>query len=204
MLDHYYATGKALPDDQAALMRICGAASKAEREAVLKVAGAFFPVNGDGSRHNNRADKEIAETLAYADAQSKRANKRWGKQADMPTHMPVHVPTQCPDDASHSHSQINTKTKTTLSGKPDAIEILNFLNLKAHKAYRPTESNLGLIIARLRDGASPGDCKQVIAKKVREWGTDEKMEPYLRPATLFNRTKFDQYVGELVEKHDAS
>ena len=38
----------------------------------------------------------------------------------------------------------------------------------------------------------------VIAKKVREWGADPKMSTYLRPATLFNATKFAQYQGELV------
>jgi hypothetical protein len=38
----------------------------------------------------------------------------------------------------------------------------------------------------------------VIAKKCREWLHDEHMNEYLRPATLFNRTKFAQYQGELV------
>lgn len=112
------------------------------------------------------------------------------------------------DGSSASTSASTSKESKAMSGKPDlkppAIEILDFLNLKAHKAYRPTDSNLGFIMARLREGATAGDCKQVIAKKVREWGTDEKMEPYLRPATLFNRTKFDQYVGELVETPNAS
>lgn len=120
MLDHYYATGKSLPADKALLYRICNASGKAERGAVDLVAQAFFPVNGDGTRHNPRADREIAETNAYAQAQAVRANKRWKKQADMPTHMPVHVPTQCPDDASHSHS--NSKTKPSEpDGSLDAI-----------------------------------------------------------------------------------
>jgi len=84
-----------------------------------------------------------------------------------------------------------------VSGKPDAKEILAFLNEKAGRAYRPTETNLRFIAARLKQGASVVDCKQVIAKKCREWkGSD--MEQFLRPATLFNDTKFNQYVGELV------
>jgi uncharacterized phage protein (TIGR02220 family) len=37
----------------------------------------------------------------------------------------------------------------------------------------------------------------VIAKKTREWLHDEHMTEYLRPATLFNRTNFAQYQGEL-------
>lgn len=115
MLDHYYATGKSLPNDAAALCRICGAVSKGEREAVSNVANAFFPVNGDGSRHNHRADREIADAAAYASAQSDRANKRWGNRVDMPAHVPTDMPAHqsgiSPEDASHSHSQIPEITK---------------------------------------------------------------------------------------------
>lgn len=104
-----------------------------------------------------------------------------------------------------------TETETTLSGKPDvsppekppnpkdeARQILTFLNEKAGRNYQPVDANLEFIVARLKEGATAGQCRQVIAKKTREWAGDEKMAEYLRPATLFNRTKFAQYVGELV------
>jgi len=84
--------------------------------------------------------------------------------------------------------------------KPQAIEVLNFLNTKTGRNYQPVEANLKLIAARLKEGASVQDCRSVIAKKAREWGSDAKMEPYLRPATLFNATKFAQYRGELIEQ----
>lgn len=41
------------------------------------------------------------------------------------------------------------------------------------------------------------DIKSVVAKKCREWIAEEKMNIYLRPATLFNKTKFANYKGEL-------
>jgi uncharacterized phage protein (TIGR02220 family) len=82
--------------------------------------------------------------------------------------------------------------------KSQAIEILQFLNDKAGRAYRPVDANLKLIISRLKSGATVMECRQVIAKKTREWKGDEKMSEYLRPATLFNATKFEQYMGELV------
>ena len=107
----------------------------------------------------------------------------------------------------------DNKKKETLSGKPDpapvvlkngkqkfkdeAVTLIEFLNEKAGRSYRPVAVNLEMIAARLAEGATLQDCKCVIAKKAREWNGDEKMEPYLRPATLFNRTKFAQYVGEL-------
>jgi len=108
--------------------------------------------------------------------------------------------------------QEQEQDKILMSGEPDidslnhepksikaqAIQVLNFLNQKTDRAYRPVDANLKLIIARLRSGATVMDCRQVIAKKTREWGPDLKMAEFLRPATLFNATKFEQYMGELV------
>lgn len=89
--------------------------------------------------------------------------------------------------------------------KTQALEVLRFLNLKAGREYREVDTNLGFISARLESGVSVDDCRAIIAKKCREWKSDPKMDLYLRPATLFNKTKFEQYVGELLpeEKPDA-
>lgn len=83
--------------------------------------------------------------------------------------------------------------------KKDTEVILDFLNEKTGKNFRAVQVNLEFIQARLREGATVQDCKCVIAMKNREWGTDESMRKYLRPATLFNRTKFWQYHGEMEE-----
>lgn len=91
-------------------------------------------------------------------------------------------------------------TKTAM--KLQSIKILNFLNEKTGRAYRPVNTNLKLIEARLQSGATECDCFQVIAKKTREWKGNAKMAEYLRPATLFNATKFEQYMGELVLSTD--
>lgn len=80
--------------------------------------------------------------------------------------------------------------------RADAETLLTFLNEKTGRSYRPLKVNLELVADRLKEGATVQDCKSLIAKKVREWKGTE-MEQYLRPATLFNRTKFAQYIGEL-------
>jgi uncharacterized phage protein (TIGR02220 family) len=87
---------------------------------------------------------------------------------------------------------------TALASKQQtALELLEFLNLKAGRSYRPVEENLRFIRARLNT-VTPDDIRGVIARKTREWlNTD--MAKYLRPATLFNATKFEQYMGE--QKH---
>lgn len=77
-----------------------------------------------------------------------------------------------------------------------AEEVLEFLNMKAGRNYRPTRVNLEFIEARLKEGYTVDECKQVVAMKVREWRGSE-MDMYLRPATLFNCAKFNSYAGML-------
>ncbi len=84
----------------------------------------------------------------------------------------------------------------------DARAVLAFLNDKAGKRFPPTDSNVGIIVARFREGFTPAQTRQVVAMKVRQWRADERMAEYLRPATLFGRKTFSQYVGELVEVPD--
>ena len=79
----------------------------------------------------------------------------------------------------------------------NSIIILDYLNEKAGTHYKPVDSNLKFINARLKDYTIE-DLEAVIDKKVREWkGT--KMQPYLRPETLFNATKFESYMNGLEE-----
>lgn len=105
----------------------------------------------------------------------------------------------------------DSKENPLLSGKPDpdqsngkkklseaCAEVLQFLNEKTGRNYRPVKANIGLIAARLKEGATVVECRQVIAKKCREWRDDPKQEIYLRPKTLFNATNFANYQGELV------
>lgn len=84
------------------------------------------------------------------------------------------------------------------SFQSQALEVLIFLNEKTGKAFRDSDANLKLIIARLKSGASVEDCRMVIARKNRDWKGNVKMQEYLRPATLFNAEKFEQYMGEIV------
>lgn len=74
------------------------------------------------------------------------------------------------------------------------IKIIDYLNNKAGTHFKPVESNLKFIKARLKD-YSEEDIKAVIDKKVADWkGTD--MQKYIRPETLFNATKFESYLNE--------
>lgn len=84
-----------------------------------------------------------------------------------------------------------------------AEDVLAELNRLAKRNYRAREAdgkptaNLELIAARLKSGATVEQCKRIIALKVLAWGLVLEKAPFLRPETLFNRTKFDHYLSQL-------
>jgi uncharacterized phage protein (TIGR02220 family) len=74
-------------------------------------------------------------------------------------------------------------------------EIISYLNEKAEKNYRNTESNYNLIRPRLKEGFSIDDIKIVIDKKSKEW-KNTNMDKYLRLQTLMQKGKFEGYLNE--------
>lgn len=96
-----------------------------------------------------------------------------------------------------------------------ARRVLAFLNRQRNdrlgtRGYEYVDSNLKFIRARLEQLVSHGHdideavrlCKIVVLRKIREAGDDD--EPFrwkwVRPETLFNATKFNQYLGEIPEE----
>lgn len=78
LLDAYYAQNGQLPRHLSELNRLCRATTKIEKNAVQSVAQQFFPTNGDGSRHNKRADSELAIALPAIE-KMREAGKKSGK-----------------------------------------------------------------------------------------------------------------------------
>lgn len=73
---------------------------------------------------------------------------------------------------------------------------LFWLNEKAVRKFRETDSNLSIISARLNEhGVTIDTVKQMVLRQCEVWKGDPKMEDYLRPETLFGKQKFDQYHG---------
>lgn len=74
-------------------------------------------------------------------------------------------------------------------------EIINYLNAKTDRAFKSVESNKKHIKARWNEGYRLDDFTKVIDNKCIDWLTDEKMNKYLQPSTLFG-AKFDQYLNQ--------
>jgi uncharacterized protein YdaU (DUF1376 family) len=77
MLRKYYAEEKPLPGDTNKVIRLVGARTKEERQAVIDVLDEFFTLEDDGCYHNKRADAEIATAQeGEAEREAKAANER--------------------------------------------------------------------------------------------------------------------------------
>ena len=91
------------------------------------------------------------------------------------------------------------KKQKLLSGsqKPDATQLLAYLNEQTGHHYRSAKPNLALITSCLASGATAEQVRAVIDAKVAEWKADPKMRQYLRPSTLFRASNFEQYLGQV-------
>jgi len=75
-------------------------------------------------------------------------------------------------------------------------EIILYLNEKAAKSFKEkTPRTISLISARLVDGFTVDEIKDVIDTKTQQWFSDPKMQKFLRPETLFGN-KFEGYLNE--------
>lgn len=75
--------------------------------------------------------------------------------------------------------------------------IIHFLNENASRSFGESESHLKFIMARLHEvnGDLEG-VKRMIMRQCSKWKNDPMMGQYLRPSTLFNKTKFHEYYDD--------
>jgi uncharacterized phage protein (TIGR02220 family) len=76
---------------------------------------------------------------------------------------------------------------------PQVKEILDYFKTVTGSS-RTVKSNLPVIGPRLKDGYSVDECKLVILDKYLEWICTPQ-EKYIRPSTLFQKSKFDEYLS---------
>ena len=101
-----------------------------------------------------------------------------------------------------NQGQLNTnKLSTNELNTNNYKYIVDFLNSEANTNYRHTTNKTqSLIRARMKEGFTLEDFKQVISNKCNDWkGTD--FEKYLRPETLFG-TKFESYLNSKQKNKD--
>ena len=104
------------------------------------------------------------------------------------------------NNTSFSNTFNNTSNKKDIVEQSSTTplpyeEIVQYLNQKTNKNFKHTSKvTQRHIRARLAEGFTVSDFKQVIDKKCSDWLRDQKMKEYLRPETLFG-TKFESYLN---------
>ena len=80
-----------------------------------------------------------------------------------------------------------------------AEEVIAYLNDNSGSSFTKKGNNVKLIVSLAREGYTMKDFKKVIDTKCKDWkGTD--WQKYLRPITLFSKTKFENYLNATNDK----
>ncbi len=109
-------------------------------------------------------------------------------------------------------SQRQTKDEQKTSSDKDRIEensieknnicheVIDYLNQVLGTRYTTkNKTTISNINARISEGHSFEDFKNVIDKKFAQWHNDPKMSGYLRPETLFCSKHFESYLNEIID-----
>jgi uncharacterized phage protein (TIGR02220 family) len=97
-------------------------------------------------------------------------------------------------DADVIESPKKKRKLVSKDNQKTARQIIEYFNAQAETTFVSKGSNVEYISARLEEGYTMSDFKIVIDKKVKDWkGTD--WAKYLRPITLFSKTKFENYLN---------
>lgn len=109
---------------------------------------------------------------------------------------PVTIPIDTMDE-DFSDAFVLTPDQITVEDK--AKVVVDHLNETVGKEFRYSESSLKPIMARLNDGHSVDDCKQVINVKSMDAYFLENPR-FLCPQTLFRPSNFERYLNEVPKK----
>lgn len=146
-------------------------------------------------RINNYLRADRYTPTKYTDQMNQLIVEDNGAYTEKDLGIPVGIPVGIP---SIDKNRLDKNSKEILSSNEEAKEIIDYLNSKCNTRYRAnTESTRKHINARLKEGYTVEDFKQVIDTKVAEWGKDTKMRKFLRPETLFG-TKFEGYLNQSI------
>jgi uncharacterized phage protein (TIGR02220 family) len=145
-------------------------------QKIDKPSNSKLPEFADGSPKPREDSRKIA-------LEQGTGNREQGEEQGTGSGAPPAPPVPAADP-------IPTKTPRMNKARP----ILHLLNQESGRAFRETEANLLLIAARLDEqGVTVESMMQMVRRQCAKWRNDPKMSEFLRPETLFGKTKFESY-----------
>jgi len=101
-----------------------------------------------------------------------------------------------PNCSTLQQSKLPNCSTLKLSFPEQCQEIIEDLNKQAGLTYRVCRATRAMIKAVMNDGFTIEDFKHVHAVKCRQWLQDPTFRKYLRPSTLYQVKKFENYLIE--------
>lgn len=95
------------------------------------------------------------------------------------------------------------KNNNTVELKPDVACVVSYLNQKTGRAFKiENKDTQQKINSLLKDGHTVEELNRVIDIKCHQWLDHPKMSKFLRPETLFSKSKFEGYLNEPSPEED--
>lgn len=138
----------------------------------------------------------VISVINYAKYQDRENNVNQQMTEQVNHQVNQQVNHQVTEQVNHNRTNKQINKETNKQNTYIAKAVLDYLNELTGKHYKPVESSLKEIKARLNEGFSENDCKTVIEKKCVEWVNDPHMAQYLRPSTLFAAGHFQDYLNQ--------
>lgn len=167
------------PDDQVELVRQLNAAYGRPLTPTERTQRYRFRLRNENVSEHRNGNVSDSETDA----------------ANLPSSFLSSSPSSTPDTTAEKYENYRKRKEIQEQRQQSADRLIDFLNEKAGRSYRKSPAHRALICARIADGFTEQNLRGIIARKAREWAGTE-MAKYLRPETLFNRTKAESYLGE--------
>ena len=191
LVNFYYDTEKPIPlETQSVFRRLRFGSDTALATSILS---EFFVKTEKGFMHNRCEEllkdyRKTAKKNKTNGAKGGRPRKDAASKEtqNKPSGLPVVTEEKPKDNPNYKLETTNEELETNNQFK----EVLGHLKLVTGRSFRESTD----LRARLKD-YSAEEMKTVIDYKAKEWmGSD--MQKYLRPSTLFNKTKFEGYLND--------
>lgn len=199
------ADGSRIRVMQVELAKLCGCTDRSIRNHIieLEAAGMLRVINDGAVGDVNEYEflwpswAESAMTVS-SEAQVQNSSEETFSSGDYHTDTPP-----LKGGVSCEGKKDSLTVSSVDSFLPEVRAVVEHLNSVVGSRFTVAGSRR-FIAPRLAEGRTVETLKRVIDTKAAEWLSDPKMRKYLRPETLFNKTKCESYVGLLDLDQDES
>jgi uncharacterized phage protein (TIGR02220 family) len=167
--------------------------NKEETDALKFVLDRFFTLMPDGTYEQDRVREEVAKYQSNSATNKRIAREREAKRREL-----LEIEGTKRDEAPPNKNKNKNKNNPPIVPQGDrdiAKMALELMAQISNRKFKPIESNITPITARLADGHTAQEIGEVLRHQWLKWkGTDSEM--YFRPSTLFRPSKFEGYLND--------